>query len=210
MNKRILMTLIVSLSIFNLSAKDKTKSTIPIPTKTVLTSDLIGRQLSEGTDNGYFPSDWLWTIEEGQISDFKIITKKVESDYCSFNVIMKLKTRSCPTKYTAVVQMDYMLKNNRWHISMVSSKGVSVVKTNRYNKCIVTKVEDDGWGGVDCLKIKNNTDTPLIVGGEFLTNYPTQWNKFSVVVPGLKVMSVGGVFGGGNVVDFRIHFVEPY
>ena len=62
-----------------------------------------------------------------------------------------------------------------------------VVKTGRYDNCISTKIGDDGWGGVDCLKIKNNTDVPLFVGGLFRTSYSDAWRKFSAVVNGLEV-----------------------
>ena len=181
-----------------------------MPTDSDIAKDLIGRKITEGKENGYFGSDWKWTIETGEISDLKIVERSIDDDYCTYVVSMTLQSNSCPTKYRAIIQIGYTFNKEKWIITKINSKGVDIVKTNRYNDCISTKLDDDGWGGVDCLKIKNNTDSPLIVGGEYYTILSDGWCKFSVVVPGLKTMGVGGTFGGGSVLEYRIHFVEPY
>lgn len=181
-----------------------------IPNETIIANDLIGRKITEGRDNGYFDNDWVWTIENGEILDLKILNQVVDTDYCTFYVEMILKAVTRPIKYKATVQVDYTKTNNRWIISMVQSKGVDVVKTGRYDNCISTKIDDDGWGGVNCLKIKNNSDVPLLVGGLFRTDYSNGWRKFSAVVEGLQVIGIGGTFGGGSVVDYEIHYVEQY
>lgn len=182
----------------------------PVPTKAVIETDLIGRTLSEGIDNGYFPPDWRWTIEAGEISGLMIQSKKISDDYCSFVVTMVLKSQSSPTLYHATVQVDYSLRNKRWRIVLVRSKGIRVIKTERYLDCISTKIDDDGWGGVNCVKIKNNIDSSLLVGGVYRTDESDDWHKFSVIIDGLTVVGVGGTFSHGSVVDYRIHFVEPY
>ncbi|MBQ6083848.1 MAG: hypothetical protein IJK92_05800 [Bacteroidales bacterium] len=194
----------------NAKGKDPQIGSGIIPNETIIANDLIGRKITECRDNGYFDNDWVWTIENGEILDFKILNQVVDTDYCTFYVEMILKAVTRPIKYKATVQVDYTKTNNRWVISMVQSKGVDVVKTGRYDNCISTKIGDDGWGGVDCLKIKNNTDVPLFVGGLFRTSYSDAWRKFSAVVNGLEVIGIGGTFGGGSVVDYEIHWVEQY
>lgn len=194
----------------NNAKKNNIDGSSVVPNETIIANDLIGRKITEGRDNGYFDNDWVWTIENGEISDLKILNQVVDSDYCTFLVEMVLKAVTRPIKYKATVQVDYTKTNNRWVISMVQSKGVDVVKTGRYDNCISTKIDDDGWGGVNCLKIKNNTDVPLLVGGLYRTSYSDGWRKFSTVVNGLEVIGIGGTFGGGSVVDYEIHFVEQY
>lgn len=188
----------------------ESKSTPSLPTGPVISTDLIGRKLTEGTDNGYFSSDWKWTIEPGEISGLKILSQNQSDDYCSFTVSMFLKSHSSPTRYMATVQVDYSLINKRWQMTLVKSKGIRVIKTTRYLDCISTKIGDDGWGGVSCLKIKNNIDSSLLVGGVYRTNNSHEWHKFSLIIDGLTVKGVGGTFGGGSVVDYRIDFVELY
>lgn len=181
-----------------------------VPNETIIANDLIGRKITEGRDNGYFDNDWTWTIEYSEISNLEILNKTIDDDYCTFLVKMVLKAPTRPIRYRATLKVNYTKTNNRWVISMVQSKGVDVVKTGRYNNCIITKIDDDGWGGVNCLKIKNNTDVPLLVGGLYRTSYSDAWRKFSAVVEGLQVIGIGGTFGGGSVVDYEIHFVEQY
>lgn len=214
--KRVSLLVFLSSSFFLYSSiLSYTAKGVPIPTKSVIATDLIGRKLSEGRDNGYFQPDWRWTIEPGEISGLKIKSQNVSDDYCSFVVTMTLKSQDCPTKYFATVQVDYSLNKKRWQLTLVKSKGISIVKTERYLDCISTKIDDDGWGGVNCLKIKNNIDSPLLVGGiyrarNYVENETPEWHKFSVVVDGLKTVGIGGTFGIGDVADYRIHFVELY
>lgn len=182
----------------------------PIPSKAVIASDLIGRSLSEGLEDGYFTPDWRWNIESGEISGLKIQSQSVSKDYCSFVVTMILKSQSSPARFFATVQVDYSLANNRWKLLLVKSKGIRIVRTEKYFDCISTKIDDDGWGGVNCLIIRNDIDSPLIVGGVIRTNNSYEWHKFSVIIEGLRVMGVGGTFSWGSVVDYRIHFVELY
>lgn len=194
----------------NADHKDIGLGSSVIPNESVIANDLIGRKITEGRENGYFNDDWLWTIEYGEISNLKILSQTIEEDYCSFLVEMVLKAKTRPIRYKVTVRVDYTLINNRWVFGMVKSIGVDVVKTGRYDDCISTQIADDGWGGVNCLKITNNTDVPLFVGGLFRTNSTDAWRKFSSVVEGHQIIGIGGTFGGGSVVDYEIHFVEQY
>lgn len=210
MNRFILSGILVSSLIFSSFVSDILLASAPVPTMSTISTDLIGRKLSEGTDNGYFKPDWRWTIEPGEISDMRVLSQSTTDDYCSFVVAMTLKNQSCPTKYHATVQVDYSLTNNKWMLVLVKSKGIRVVKTDKYLDCISTKIDDDGWGGANCLKIKNNIDSSLLVGGVYRIGDSHEWRKFSLIIDGLTVMGIGGVFGGGNVIDYQIHFVELF
>lgn len=197
-------------ALFVLSVDRLAGSNVPVPSESVIATDLIGRSITEGVDNGYFGSKWKWTFESGEIQQLIILSKNVYDDYCSFVVAMTLKSESSPTRYNATVQVDYSLVKNRWKLTTVMSKGVRVVDSGRYRDCISTKIDSDGWGGVDCLKIKNNIDSALLVGGVIRTDESDEWHKFSLVINGTTTMGVGGTFNYGSVVDYRIHFVELF
>ena len=64
----------------------------PKPTRNQIAKDLVGHRLKEGYDNGWFPSDWVWVIEEGEIKAMKIeeVLKDTDTDY-SINVVMRLE-----------------------------------------------------------------------------------------------------------------------
>lgn len=197
-------------SLLLLSADSFAASNVPIPTKDVIAKDLVGRKLSEGTDNGYFTSDWSWTIEQGQISNLTILSKSVTEDYCSYVVVMTLKRPLSPIRYNATVQVDYSLENKIWKPILVKSKGVKVVNTGKYFDCISTRIDGSKWTG--SLKIKNNIDSPLLVGGLIRKLDSSEWEKFSVTINGLEEVGIGAGFGhvSNSVVDYRIHFVELY
>lgn len=188
---------LVFLLFFISSAVCSANGTVPAPTKAELAADLIGRKLSEGTDKGYFPSDWYWTIEEGEICGLKILSESVSDNYCSYVVTMTLQKQSSPTKYEADVQMDYSFLKKKWQLILVKSKGVRIVKTDKYLDCISTSIDTHKF----C--VKNNVDIPLIVGGVAFDFKSQVWEKFSTVVNGMCSNTIYERSG------CRIHFVEP-
>ncbi len=117
-------------------------------------------------------------------------------------VIMTLKKHSSPVKYKAVVQVDYSLVKKRWQLTLVKSKGIRVIKTNRYLDCITVDTDP-----IDRLVVKNNIDSSLLVGGVYLVGYSNEWKKFSVVVKGMQMVYVPQA---SSVKDYRIEFVELY
>lgn len=86
---------------------------------------------------------------------------------------------------------------------MVKSLGVKVVPTERYLDCITPKLKGEY---IKYLSIRNNIDSPLLVGGEYLTNDTFEWHKFSATIGGLQESYLSQM----NVADYRIHFVELY
>ena len=176
---------------------------IPIPSQSELAADLIGRKLSEGMDNGYFALDWYWAIEEGEIIDLEILNQNATDDYCSYVVLLTLRKASCPTKYKATVQMDYSWLNKKWRLILVKSMGVNIVRTDKYMDCINATINR-----IDRLEIRNNVDSPLIVGGVCRNRDSQEMRKFSTIVRGMEKVEV---FSRVGCVDgFEIHFVEPY
>lgn len=82
---------------------------------------------------------------------------------------------------------------------------MSVVSDGQYDDCIICEIADDGWGGVNCLSIRNVSECTLVVGGQI--RLYNGWQKFSRPVSPHDSGSVGGTFGGGNVQDYTIEFV---
>ena len=51
------------------NAQNPFQRTATVPTDSDIAKDLIGRKITEGKENGYFGSDWKWTIETGEESN---------------------------------------------------------------------------------------------------------------------------------------------
>ena len=194
----------LALVVLMLSSGDiRANGFVPVPTKTGIVNDLIGRKLSEGMEDGYFKPDWKWTIEDGEIRDFVIVSQDVTEDNCSFILRLTLKKAQCPTRYCATVKVNYSLENNKWRLVMVKSLGVKVVPTERYLDCITPKMKGEY---IKYLTIRNKIDSPLLVGGEYLSDDTYEWHKFSTTIGGLQESCLSPM----NIVDYRIHFVELY
>ena len=138
--------------------------------------DLIGHSLSEGVDNGYYPSSWHWVICEKEISDFCIVKTLIDNP-TEYMLIAKMRLTSEVGKaFDATVKIRYKLPDDDdWTIDFVQSQGMYIVKTHLYDDCV--KLEQDGWW----YYIKNQCDVALEVGGKELHYHG--WEKYCHVIP---------------------------
>lgn len=133
------------------------------PDAAQIQNDLIGHSLSEGVENGYYPSYWKWNIERGEISDFRIVSvdKDNETDY-ELTVVMRL-TAMTGKAFDAKAKVLYVSRGNAgWQMEYVQSLGMDIVKTGRYNSFITSEYND--WYG--CTFVYNNCEIPIEVGGK--------------------------------------------
>lgn len=176
-----------------------------LPTVERIKQDLVGHSLAEGLTNGYHPDDWVWLIEDNQIQDFEIINIIEKNDtsyvfiaemilsnkYYSYNVKAKIKYTSTPY--------------HSWDIDYILSLGMNVIVTHEYDMCIKTSIVDDGWGGTYCVQFNNISEMTLAVGGDYLSQ--NGWQRFSTIITPHSYSTVGGLFSGGSVIDYRINFI---
>lgn len=162
--------------------------------------DLVGRSLSEGVDEGYYPSNWKWTIKSDEISGFRIenVLSDTPNDY-QFIASMRL-TSSVGKAFDVKAKIRYILpQNDDWTIEFVQSLGMHIVKTGIYDDSIKSYVGNGSWDRPFCLE--NNCEIALEVGGKILAH--GEWKKFSKVVNAHSYTTVGWV-----VEDGRIDYVE--
>ncbi len=162
--------------------------------------DLVGHSFSEGVKDGYYPSNWRWTIKEGEISGFSI-EQVMKDSSAEYEVVSNMRLTSCAGKsFNAKVRICYMFNESEgWHIQFVQSQGMQIIKTGNYDDCINAYVYRDAWSWTYCLE--NNCEIALEVCGLILES--GTWNKFSKVIAPNSTEVVGRV-----VEDGRIDFVE--
>lgn len=152
------------------------------PDANQIQSDLIGHSLSEGIENGYYPSYWKWNIERGEISNFRILSidRDDATDY-ELTVSMRLTAMSGKA-FDAKAKVLYVSRGSMgWQMEYVQSLGMDIVKTGRYNSCITSEYDD--WYG--CTFIYNNCEIPIEVGGKryaWVTANRQECVRFSEVV----------------------------
>lgn len=178
----------------------------PKPDRNQIAKDLVGFTLKEGFEDGWYSDDWSWTIEKGEIKALKIneVITNTNTDYC---IIVLMRLESETSAYNAKAKVNYRLtKGNQWKIEFVVSQGMAIVKTHKYDDCLSFKIVDDGWGGVNALQIKNNSGIELGCAGYIKAS--GKWRKFAVIIDPYQTGTVGGTFGGGNVTNYKIEFIE--
>lgn len=168
----------------------------PKPSINQIQRDLIGHSLSEGVDNGYYPSNWRWVIAEKEISDFHIINTLSETQ-TEYLFIAKMRLTSEVGKaFDATVKIRYILPDDDdWTIDFIQSQGLYIIKTGYYGDCIKSHVYFGAFSWSFCLE--NNCERALEVGGKVLEN--GTWKKFSVVVGSHDTSSVGWVVEDGYI-----------
>lgn len=187
--------------------KSHSKITIAKPTLEYIQYDLIGHKLSEGVSDGYHKQDWTYEIKNNSISSI-YIKKTLEDNGNNYVVVASCHLEGGANSnfyYDTELKIGYINNGSGWKLNYVNSLGMNVVSDGQYNDCILYSLVDDGWGGVNCLNIRNTSECSLVVAGKIRTY--NEWKKFSTIVSPHKSASVGGTFGGGNVKDYIIDFV---
>lgn len=170
----------------------------PKPDEARIKADMVGHSFGEGFPKSqcFFGDSWRWTVEEGEIKDFKMgeVVEDSETTY-TFNASMVLQSGEY-VSYDADVEVYYVLPSGQdWKMDLVKSRGVKVVRTGKYDDCIRGEII---YGG---LSIRNVSEVQLLVGGYVLT-YDGRKTFFTRVPPGQS----RGVAGGVNA--YEIVFVE--
>lgn len=167
----------------------------PKPDDAQIVKDLVGHSLSEGTDNGYYSTNWRWVIEDDEISDFHVKSVLSESSDDYMIIAHMRLTSAVGKKMDADVKIRYILpRDDDWTIEFVQSQGMKIVKTHLYDDCVY--VENGGWL-ITNKYIVNQCDVSLEVGGKELSC--DNWSKFVRVV---SPHSNASVFGSEVVIDY--------
>ena len=187
------------------SHTEKIRSKNEKPSINSIPYDLVGHKLSEGVSDGYHKKDWAYSIENNSITNFSI-DEVLANDNSSYLIISSFHLKGGNNfYYDTHVKISYINNGDGWELNYVNSLGMFVVSDGQYDDCIICEIADDGWGGVNCLSIRNISECTLVVGGQIRTY--NGWLKFSKPVSPHDSGSVGGTFGGGNVQDYIIEFV---
>lgn len=172
----------------------------PVSSVTVC-RDLVGHKLSEGTDNGYHSRDWYWTIEEGGIKDFRILSvRENTSNRYTIDAQMRL-ARHTGSAYNVKATIYYVKTRRGWEIEFVKSRSMNIVRTHRYDDCIHLE-KGSGWLDKDDLYVTNNCELALEVGGKVCGIY-SGWEKFSTRVLPRETKRIDY-----SVADYTIDYVE--
>ncbi len=192
--KRICIFLVALSVSFFTNSPCMSATSVGKPTPSQIQSDLIGHSLSEGIEDGYLPSYWKWRIEQGEISNFRIISveKDTPNEY-ELTATMRLTALS-GRAFDAKVKIYYVLRGGSgWQLEFVRSLGMTTVRTGRYDGCIT--YEYDSW--FEATVIRNNCEIPIEVGGKryaWVTTNRQECVRFSEEIPAHGSVRVYGFY----------------
>lgn len=197
-NRRFFICFIVALMSLVNYANPQNKT--PVSSATIC-RDLVGHQLSEGTNNGYHSRDWYWTIEEGEIKAFRVLSVR-ENTSTRYTIDAKIRLSShTGMTYDAKATIYYVKTKRGWEMEFVKSIGMMIVRTHRYDDCVHTE-KGSGIINQDDLYVTNDCEVALEVGGKVCKIYGG-WKKFSIKVLPHKTNLIDY-----SVSDFIIDYVE--
>lgn len=181
----------------------------PKPTMKSMPYDFIGRSVTEGTDNGYYPRNWTYIIEDGDIMDLKI-EDVIADDSNQYVAVIRLKLRGTTNNeenntsnyyYDTKVKIRYVNQpKDGWTLDFVNSLGMKIVSDGAYDDLIIENHDESH-------SFNNNGDIPLTVGGRYLKD--NEWHKYLVNVPphSQSAPLYDGVMFARYVDDSKIDFV---
>lgn len=162
--------------------------------------DLIGRKVN-GLPGSHLGESWSWTIERGEIHDFKIVnTKDSGSQTKEYNVTFTLQDKG--GAYNVVANIYYTIAGrNDWELDVLLPNELQVVRTGRYDGSISSGIGQYLVGTF--LEIRNNSDAALLVGFTTISSQGTA-KRHSMVLRGGENKS----FNELGLKDYTIDFVE--
>lgn len=142
------------------------------PDENKIKLDLQDCTLSEGFDREecWFAEEQRWHLKNYEIKDFTIdeVVTDTDSEYI---FTAKMRLESDRNAFDAKAKISYVLPEGQdWKLEFVTSLGLSIVQTHKYDDLISCQLMDDGWGGVDAVFVSNNSNVELVVGVEYIAD----------------------------------------
>lgn len=172
--------------------------------------DLASESITEGLEK---PQRWYseklrWELCKYTINDFNI-EEVLRDNSREYVIIATMRLDGDHNAFDARVKISYTLPAMEdWTMEYVTSQGVSIVRTYKYDDLVYYDIKEDDWGGVNALFITNKSNVDLVVGVDYVTDRGP--HRTTVIVHPNKPTQIGGAFGGGNVYSYEIGFVERY
>lgn len=151
------------------------------PTTNIIATDLAGREVTEGTPDGYHDQYWRWRIEYDEIKDLTIDEVLIDNDDV-YSAIIKLKLQDngnyyYDTKIKIIYRYDAI---EGWKLDNVNSLGMKPVSDGLYDDCVSVKIYSNLYGTYTYLR--NDCDVTLTVF--YRTNVNNNWKKHMATIEG--------------------------
>ena len=149
--------------------------------------DLIGQVVTDPPQT-YFPEEWKWTLEKGEIESVDI--KKTKKDSKNYNAAIIAHLKRGLLKIDAKIFVKYQYDGKKWVLTKTEMKSLTIPKQKDYSHQVELYMDYDF---LPALMLKNKGDKTLFVRVEAVSNGEKEY--FSTIVEPYKetMVAMGAV-----------------
>lgn len=154
--------------------------------------DIIGQVITAPSEDGYFPSEWEWKIERGEVYEVRELSRRTDpSGYEIITVLAHL--------HRGEVKIDAEMILKYSQNGLVSSRVIELTIPQQTDYSQYVEMEMD-YDFLPALMLYNRSNITLFVGGDYSSGSET--SLFSAVVEphSSEMIAVG------NVQYYHVHF----
>jgi len=149
--------------------------------------DLVGQVVTDPPQT-YFPEEWKWTLDKGEIESVDI--KKTKKDSKNYNAAIIAHLKRGLLKIDAKIFVKYQYDGKKWVLTKTEMKSLTIPKQKDYSHQVELFMDYDF---LPALMLKNNGDKTLFVRVEAVSNGEKEY--FSTIVEPYKetMVAMGAV-----------------
>ena len=127
-----------------------------------LADDLIGQIIYDPSENSYFPEDWSWTLQQGEVLGVDVLAHDVLQDSQNIRVLTHLHRDAI--KIDAELTMHYVKSGNGYILQSTTVNKFTLLPQTDYSQHVTLEMD---YTFMPLLMLHNNSDMTLLVGGEW-------------------------------------------
>lgn len=166
------------------------------PGEVQILRDLVGKVITDPSENSYFPDSWSWTIKSGEIRYLSFEHETSNYDYYIALMTIHLKRREMPVDVKVVLQ--YKLTRGAWRFDQLKVQSITFPKQTNYASYVEIYMDYDF---MPSLVVKNNSKMTLFVAGAYTTK--GTYKRFCTELEPNKTSTIGI---GPAPDKYEIHF----
>lgn len=161
-----------------------------------IADDLVGQVITAPSDDGYFPKEWRWEIENGEVLEVKELNReKDQSGYEVITIFAHLHKGS--VKIDVEMILKYSQNGGRRVLTHSRTTKLIIPRQTDYSQCVELKMDYDF---LPSLMLHNHSNMTLFVGGDYSSG--EQRVLFSTIVKPLSSEMVAV----GSIQNYHVHF----
>lgn len=121
--------------------------------------DIIGQVITAPSEDGYFPKDWSWTIESGEVIDVQKLSKRKDS-YGSEEITILAHLHRGELK----VDAEMILKYSQNGLASSRVTKLTIPRQHDYSQYVELEMDYDF---LPALMLYNRSNMTLFVGGDY-------------------------------------------